>query len=324
MLRAEIQFEYPGFSLQVSLEAGAGITVLFGPSGAGKTMTLDAIAGFVRPERGLVALGERVLFDASKRVDVAVEKRGIGYVVQQGGLFPHMSLLENVRFGAPRMSEQEALTLLARLGIDALAKRYPRQMSGGQQQRGVIARALASEPGVLLLDEPTRGLDAQRKREFHELLRELQERAPVPMLLVTHDLEECLALADRMYLLDAGRVMAEGRPANLLESPPSVRAARLLGQHHVMEVELGEGRVRSEGVELAARGVRGQGKAWLAYRPHEMKASAASTGLRALSKTLSTQGYLVMFEGGFVAQMADVVVGGTYALELQRSLVEVE
>jgi molybdate transport system ATP-binding protein len=234
--------ESAGFTLDLAFEAGPGVTALYGASGAGKTLTLDSIAGFVLPDSGRILLGDRILFDAEARVNLAPQRRACGYVFQNYALFPHMTLRQNLAFGAqavPRLERRRRISeLLDRFGLADLAGRYPRQLSGGQKQRGSIARALIAEPDVLLLDEPARGLDAALKKDLRTVIEEIRETVGIPILLVTHDVDECFALAAHMIVLEQGRIACQGSPPDLLRLPGTTAIAELLGDFNIWEAEV--------------------------------------------------------------------------------------
>lgn len=209
-----------GFRLRVRLETGGGITVVSGPSGAGKSSLLLSILGALRPEAGRIAVSDRTLFDASDGIDRRICDRGLGMVFQEGALFPHMTSLQNVLFAARGDDRQAtALGLLDRVGAGSLRDRYPHQLSGGQRQRVAFARALAAHPRALLLDEPFSALDRAARKRLADLLLELRDETRIPFLHVTHDLAEALQLADRLILLDAGRVVADGDAGDVLAAP---------------------------------------------------------------------------------------------------------
>src|SRR5262249_34567633 len=159
-------------------QAGAGVTVLFGPSGAGKTLTLDSIAGFIPPDEGRILLDDEILFDGAARVHLSPQDRNCGYVFQNYALFPHMTLRENLAFAAerkPRLERHRRVNeMIDRFHLQDTAGRRPHEVSGGQKQRCSIARALIAEPKLLLLDEPAQGLDAQLRSELYEILRQVR------------------------------------------------------------------------------------------------------------------------------------------------------
>jgi molybdate transport system ATP-binding protein len=234
--------ESPEFSLNVEFEAAPGVTVLFGPSGSGKTLTLDSIAGFLKPDSGRILLDDRILFDGGAGVQLPPRKRSCGYVFQSHALFPNMTIRENLAFAAaaiPRLERHRRIAeMLDRFKLTPMAGRYPHELSGGQKQRAAIARALIAEPRVILLDEPGRGMDAHLREDLHTLIRELRASLNVPIFLVTHDAEECFALADHVLIYDAGRILHRGTPAELFANPGTAAAARLLGGFNIFEAEV--------------------------------------------------------------------------------------
>ncbi|MBX3203410.1 MAG: ATP-binding cassette domain-containing protein [Labilithrix sp.] len=207
--------------IDVAFEVPPGVTVLFGPSGAGKSRTLACIAGLVRPERGRVALGDDVWFDAGESREVPIHARRVAYVFQSLALFPHMTAADNVAYGLPRDLPREerrarAVAMLTRMHVAGLADRRPRTFSGGEAQRVALARAFAMKPRVVLLDEPFSALDAGLKTE---LLRELGVELAalrVPTILVTHQPEDAALLGERVVFLEKGRV---SRTAPMSERP---------------------------------------------------------------------------------------------------------
>jgi molybdate transport system ATP-binding protein len=248
MIQAHISKRFPpqpdsaAFSLDLEFQAGAGVTALFGPSGAGKTLTLDSIAGFVYPDAGRILLNDQILFDAASRVSLRPQERHCGYVFQNYALFPHMTIRQNLVFAAdrhPRLERHRRVNeMLDRFHLTDVSGRRPHEVSGGQKQRCSIARALIGSPQLLLLDEPARGLDAPLRAELYSLLRKIREEFAIPILLVTHDLEECFELAEEMLILREGRIVQSGRPHEILEQPASVDVARLLGSPNLFEAEI--------------------------------------------------------------------------------------
>lgn len=248
MILARIRKRFPagrdsaGFSLDISFQSSAGVTVLFGPSGAGKTLTLDCIAGFIRPEEGRILLDDEILFDAAAGVHLPPRVRRCGYVFQNYALFPHMTLRQNLEFAIERKPRPERRRrvgeMLERFHLTEVAGRRPHELSGGQKQRCSIARALIGSPKLLLLDEPARGLDSLLRAELYSVLRQVRAQFNTPVLLVTHDLDECFELGDEMLVVREGRVAQSGTPRKVLEQPANVEVARLLGSFNVLPAEI--------------------------------------------------------------------------------------
>jgi molybdate transport system ATP-binding protein len=231
-----------GFSLDVELSVRAGVTVLFGPSGAGKTLILDSIAGFVRPDEGRVLLDDDILYDGATGVHLTPQKRNCGYVFQNYALFPHMTLRQNLAFAAerkPRLERHRRVTeMLEKFQLVDTAGRRPHEVSGGQRQRCSIARALIGEPKLLLLDEPANGLDAPLRADLYDALRQVRAEFKTPILLVTHDLSESFELGDEMLILRAGKIVQTGTPRKILDQPANLEVAKLLGVFNLLEAEI--------------------------------------------------------------------------------------
>ncbi len=222
MLHATIVLERGRFRLEVALEA-AGVTAVMGPNGSGKSTLMHALLGAVRPRAGRIELDRRVLFDSATRTEVLPEERSIAYVPQGFGLFPHLSAIDNVRFGMRRQraheSRERAYELLANLELTPAADRRPDALSGGEKQRVALARALATEPRLLLLDEPLGALDVAVRPRVRQFLAEWLRRTKLPALVVTHDAADARAFADMIVVLEAGRVAQAGSPQSVAEDP---------------------------------------------------------------------------------------------------------
>ena len=213
------------FRLELALDVGRETRALVGPSGAGKTSVLRAIAGLLRPESGRVALGAQTWFASDAKVDVRPEERSVGLVFQEYALFPHMTVAQNVAFaGAGRLDE-----LLELLGISSLRDARPDELSGGERQRVALARALARDPAVLLLDEPLAALDAHTRAHVRVELGDFLAHLALPTLLVTHDFQDAAALAERVGVLVDGRIVQVGTAAELVASPTSPFVADFTG-----------------------------------------------------------------------------------------------
>ncbi|HDM8164860.1 TPA: molybdenum ABC transporter ATP-binding protein ModC [Vibrio harveyi] len=198
------------FDIDLTLP-GNGISALFGRSGAGKTTLINVISGLVTPQQGKVSIGEHVLFDSDVGINLPTHKRRIGYVFQDSRLFPHYSVKGNLLYGVVEKDEDYFDKVTELLAIKPLLKRFPISLSGGEKQRVAIARALLSKPNLLLMDEPLASLDMPRKREVMPFLEELSEQVNIPIVYVTHSLQEILRLAQHLSILDKGRIMTSGK-----------------------------------------------------------------------------------------------------------------
>ncbi|MDK3017592.1 molybdenum ABC transporter ATP-binding protein [Pseudodonghicola flavimaris] len=225
-LTVDIAHPLAGFDLNVAFEAPEGVTALFGRSGAGKTTVINAVAGLLKPERGRILLGGETLFDATTRVNLPVHRRRLGYVFQDGRLFPHLSVKQNLMYGrrfAPRGAKGPDLAEVADLlGLSTLLERRPGALSGGEKQRVAIGRALLSRPRLLLMDEPLAALDAARKDEILPYLERLRDRAGLPILYVSHSVAEVARLATSVVVLEAGQVVRAGPAEQVLSDPGMV------------------------------------------------------------------------------------------------------
>ncbi len=238
MISVRVQKALGGFRLDVDFEAPAGVTVLFGKSGSGKTSVVNAVAGLLRPDAGRIAVGARVLFDSGAGIDRPVHRRHVGYVFQDARLFPHLTVAGNLRYGG----DTDAEKVIALLGLEGLLTRRPAALSGGERQRVALGRALMSNPAILLMDEPLAALDADRKALILPYLERLRDEFALPILYVTHDVAEAARLGSTMVLLDNGRVARSGPLGEVLADPA---AGRTLSQRDAGAVLPG----RVEGAE---------------------------------------------------------------------------
>ncbi|HEY4896201.1 MAG TPA: ABC transporter ATP-binding protein [Solirubrobacteraceae bacterium] len=276
--------------VDLSVEPGS-LTAVLGLSGCGKTTLLRVIAGFERPERGSVTLAGRVLDNGHSYMPI--ERRSIGYVPQEGALFPHLSVSANVGFGLPRRerSGRAVGDLLDMVGIAALAERFPHELSGGEQQRVALARALARRPDALLLDEPFSSLDASLRTRVREEVHALLREQGVTTVLVTHDQEEALSLADDVAVLRDGRIVQQGAPVELYERPADEHLARFLGAVNLVDAHIAEGsaKTRLGALELRPGHSAPPGPGVVMIRPEQLavrRADAAGDGEDGLGGTV--------------------------------------
>ncbi|BDG60033.1 ABC transporter ATP-binding protein [Caldinitratiruptor microaerophilus] len=233
MLACRIAKDLGSFRLHVNLEVKDHVVALFGPSGSGKSMTLQCIAGLVTPDAGRIEIGGRVVFDSGTGVNLPPERRNVGYVFQNYALFPHMTVAGNVAYGLHRLPRQErearVRQVLRAVRLEGLERRRPHELSGGQQQRVALARALVTRPAALLLDEPFAALDSIIRSRLHRELLELLQELPIPTLLVTHNLEEAYALSREIAVYEGGRVLQFGPRDEVYYRPASKPVARFVG-----------------------------------------------------------------------------------------------
>jgi molybdate transport system ATP-binding protein len=239
MLDVAIDHHQGDFHLQAAFTAGAGLTALFGRSGSGKTTLVNVIAGLVRPQQGHVTVDGQVLIDTDKRLFVAPHRRRIGYVFQEGRLFPHLTVRQNLAYGrwfTPRHAERANSTkperrarfddVVALLGIGALLDRHPASLSGGEKQRVAIGRALLASPRILLMDEPLAALDDARKAEILPYIERLRDEAGIPIVYVSHAVAEVVRLATTVVMMDEGKVAAAGPAAQVMARIDGLPLAR--------------------------------------------------------------------------------------------------
>ena len=237
--RVDLTVPVRGFDVEVALDVEDETVALVGPSGAGKTTVLRAVAGLVKPTRGLVRADGEVWFDSELGINRRPEQRSVGYVFQEYALFPHLSVEQNVAFAGG-----EAEGLLARLGIAALAKEKPGELSGGERQRVALARALARKPKILLLDEPMAALDPHTRGRVRAELRLLLAELGLPTILVTHDFLDAATLADRIVVFVEGRVVQTATAEELIAAPATPFVAELAGGNLLT----GSARIRADGL----------------------------------------------------------------------------
>jgi molybdate transport system ATP-binding protein len=237
----------PAFAVDVDFAVPGGITILFGASGSGKTTVLRAVAGLIRADRGRVAVGEAVLFDDDRGVDVPVPQRRLGYVTQDLALFPHLTVDENIRYGLIGIARGEqrrrARAIAESFRIAHLLERRPDRISGGEQQRVALARALVTDPRLLLLDEPLSALDYATQTHIMDDLRAWNRQRSIPVLYVTHAHREVFALGDRVAVIENGTIAAIGTPHDVLDAPGRHALAALAGFENIFEAVVLDRRV---------------------------------------------------------------------------------
>ena len=227
------------FALEAEFEAPAGFTMILGPSGGGKTTILNCIAGFARPDAGRITLGARALFDSDARIDMPVAERRLGYVFQTLALFPHLTVAQNVEYGIAKMPAAERrarmMAMLESFRIAHLIASKPGEISGGERQRTALARSLVTNPAALMLDEPLAALDNATKSKILDDLRAWNAAHEIPILYVTHSPAEAFALGERVVVLEAGRILAQGMPQEVLAAPRHETIAQVVGFENVFD-----------------------------------------------------------------------------------------
>lgn len=248
ILAVDVAKRLGNFQLRAQFVADVPLTAIFGPSGSGKSLTLRALAGLLRPDAGRIEHDGVILFDAAQGIDLPPQRRQVGLVVQNYALFPHMTVHENIAFGLRGLSQKERRArveeLLLMLNLTDLADRRPNAISGGQAQRVALARALAPRPRLLLLDEPFAALDEPLRRSLRAKLLEIQARWGITMLTITHDLAEAFALGERVIVYDNGHVIQQGTREEVFFHPADRRVAELVGTGNILPavVERGDDR----------------------------------------------------------------------------------
>lgn len=224
MLDISIKKKQGNFGLDICfLSSENGVTALFGKSGAGKTSVINMIAGLVQPDHGTIVVNNRVLFDSANGINIPAEKRRVGYIFQDGRLFPHLSVSSNLIYGMKLIRPSKRFVRFEQvvdlLGIESLLDRRPAKLSGGEKQRVAIGRALLTSPSLLLMDEPLASLDSDRKAEVLPFISGISHEFKLPILYVSHSPDEVLSLAENLVLIDSGKVIATGKTQELLNRP---------------------------------------------------------------------------------------------------------
>lgn len=242
LLDLAIAKKLKNFELDITLQLNSAqgrVLALFGPSGSGKTTTINCIAGIIDPDSGYIAVAEQVLFDSKNAINLKSVKRQIGYLPQNYGLFPHLTVEQNIAFGLfawdKAKTKKRVAELIQLIQLQGLEKRYPRQLSGGQQQRVALARALAPNPKLLLLDEPFSALDSNIRQELRMNLSKISRDLQLPAVFITHDLEEAFIMADYIAVYNQGRILQYGSRNEIFYQPNSVTVAKLLGLHNLWQ-----------------------------------------------------------------------------------------
>lgn len=326
LLELAIRKRLGGFELEteLSLPPNQGqVLVLFGPSGSGKTMTLRCIAGVTDPDAGVISIGERVVFDSRSGINIKLAERRVGYLPQNYGLFPHLNVADNIAFGLfkweKRRIESRVNELVYLMQLRGLEKRFPRQLSGGQQQRVAFARALAPDPAILLLDEPFSALDANIRAELRENLALLSRKLDLPVVFITHDLEEAYMLADRIAVYERGRVLQYGSRDEIFYHPVNREVARLVnirniwpglvqggtGNNSLVKVRTGFGTLLAKAP--AGRGLESGSNVTVCLRPEQAI-------LRPATDKTPAEGALNVFRGQIVGE---ITRGSLYTLFFQ-------
>jgi molybdate transport system ATP-binding protein len=306
----------PSFSMDLELSIGAGITAIFGPAGAGKTLLLELLAGFAAPDSGRILLDDRILFDAAARVQAAPHHRRCGYIPQKDSLFPHFTLRQNLAFAAGRFTRLErhrrVAEMLERFELTAAAASFPRQVTPDDRLRGEVARMLLAEPRLILLDE---------RPWSQALLDGIRAATSVPIVMATGDLDLCCSAAATLVLLDRGRIVQQGSPRAVLDAPDSLEAARLLRIANLFEAGIGAldpgrntSRLEFVGFGLTGPYIRGHfrgDRVWVAVYPGDLRVHPGdvppppnSLRVRLVRVSMRVQTVRLEFEKGIFADLS--------------------
>ncbi len=231
-IRLDFRKSLGSFTLEVNCTLETKVSAFLGVSGSGKSTLLNCVSGTLTPDEGEIAFGDEILYASASKINLPPEKRRFGYVFQEGYLFPHLTVAQNIRYGQP--NPRTSSDVIDVLEISELLQRYPKELSGGQRQRVAIARALAMEPRMLLMDEPLAALDSALKGRIIPYLHHIKEAFETPILYVTHTFSEAMALADEAFLIADGEIMASGEPHQLLTAPAAMPIAQLTGVENIL------------------------------------------------------------------------------------------
>ena len=231
-IRLDFRKSLGSFTLKVNCTLETKVSAFLGVSGSGKSTLLNCVSGTLTPDEGEIAFGDEILYKSAAKINLPPEKRRFGYVFQEGYLFPHLTVAQNIRYGQPNPRKNS--DVIDVLEISELLQRYPKELSGGQRQRVAIARALAMEPRMLLMDEPLAALDSALKNRIIPYLHHIKEAFDTPILYVTHTFSEAMALADEAFLIADGEIMASGEPHQLLTAPSAMPIAQLTGVENIL------------------------------------------------------------------------------------------
>lgn len=300
-----VKKEVKGFTVDVSFDFPDGITAIFAPSGSGKSLTLDMIAGLLTPDEGQIIVGNRTFFDSESGIILPPQKRKVGYLFQTYGLFPHMTVSENILFPVGKEKTEECKRLMELLGLRGLEEKKPNTLSGGQKQRVALARALIYEPEILLLDEPFSAVDRCLKEKLYKEILKVKEYFSIPILLVSHDIDEVLSLSDYMVIYDFGKVVQKGKPEDVLVNPETEKVAKILGFKNIFKataVKIPGGTVlKVREIEIFLKGKNYCGDVSVVIPSHSF-----CPGNKGSSKVFKGRIKKVVFKGVFVECLIEI------------------